>query len=227
MVLSDKEGDSWFLQVVFLLLSRILMPRYNARIQFLKEQIEMLLERVDDPRIITTAEERERLIRKGGLFGHDINELLLVVKPDTYRGWLRKKAGKKPTARGGRPETDLETIQLILRLAKENLAWGYKRIHGKLKKLGIQIGLTTIRDIMKRNGLNPVPDKATKCPDLVNSPVFRFFIVLNDHHLSSSRHRVGFISFVSLRFFGSFLLRHLSAPITARTSFIRCHCLSL
>ena len=153
------------MQVVFLLLSRVFMPRYDARIQFLKEQNKILRDRIDAPRIIPTPEERERLICKGGLFDHDIDDLMLVVKPDTYRSWLRKKAGKKPTRTGGRPETDSDTIQLILRIAKENLAWGYKRIHGELQKLGIKIGLTTIRDIMKRNGLNPIPDKTTKCPD--------------------------------------------------------------
>ncbi|VGO19053.1 hypothetical protein SCARR_01109 [Pontiella sulfatireligans] len=125
----------------------------------------MLRDRIDDPRIITTSEERTELMRLGGLIDHQISDVILVVKPGTYRSWLRKKAGKKPKRKGGRPETNEGIIQLILRFAKENLGWGYKRIHGELKKLGIKIGRTTIRDIMKRNGINPVPDKAYKNPD--------------------------------------------------------------
>ena len=76
-----------------------------------------------------------------------------------------KESVHNPKRKGGRPETEAGIIQLIIRLATENLGWGYKRIHGELKKLGVKIGLTTIRDIMKRNSLHPVPDKAFKNPD--------------------------------------------------------------
>jgi putative transposase len=141
------------------------MPRYDVRIQILKYQIKMLRDRIDEPRILTEEIERTELMRLGALIDHDISDVMLVVKPKTYKVWLRKKAKKKPTRKGGRPETEEGTIQLILKLATENLGWGYKRIFGELKKLGIKIGLTTIRDIMKRNGLQPVPDKAYKNPD--------------------------------------------------------------
>ena len=165
MVLGKSSGESWFLQVVFILISRFFMPRYDARLQILKYQIQMLRDRIDEPRILTEEWERTELMRLGALIDHDISDIMLVVKPKTYRGWLRKKVGKKPKRKGGRPETDEGIIQLILRFAKENLGWGYKRIHGELKKLDIKIGRTTIRDIMKRNGINPVQDKATKNPD--------------------------------------------------------------
>jgi putative transposase len=46
-----------------------------------------------------------------------------------------------------------------MQFASENLMWGYKHLYGELKKLGIRIGLTTIRDILKRAGHYPVPDK--------------------------------------------------------------------
>ncbi|WP_136078984.1 transposase [Pontiella desulfatans] len=163
--MNNLKENSWFLQVVFILISRFFMPRYDARIQMLKYQIKMLRDRIDDPRVITTPEERAELMRLGALIGHEISDIMLVAKPDTYRGWLRKKAGKKPTRKGGRPETDAGTIKLIIRLASENLGWGYKRIFGELRKLGVTIGLTTIRDIMKRNNFHPVPDKSLKNPD--------------------------------------------------------------
>lgn len=135
------------------------MPRYDARLQILKYQIKMLRYRIDDSRIITEEWERAELMRLGALIDHDISDVMLVVKPKTYKSWMRKKAGKKPKRRGGRPETAAETIQLIIRLATENLGWGYKRIFGELKKLGIKIGLTTISDILKGAGHHPVPDK--------------------------------------------------------------------
>lgn len=126
------NGNSSFLQVVFILLSRFYMPRYDVRIQLLKYQIKMLRDRIDDPRIITEKEERAELLRLGALLDHNIADVMLVVKPKTYRGWQRKKSGKKPKRKGGRPETDAGTIKLIIRLASENLGWGYKRIFGEL-----------------------------------------------------------------------------------------------
>ena len=44
-------------------------------------------------------------------------------------------------------------------MAAENLSWGDKRIFGELKKLGIAVGLTTIRDILKRANRQPSPEK--------------------------------------------------------------------
>lgn len=51
-------------------------------------------------------------------------------------------------------------------MATENLSWGYKRIFGELKKLGISVGLTTIRDILKRSDCPPLPEKTKSRPAL-------------------------------------------------------------
>jgi putative transposase len=47
--------------------------------------------------------------------------------------------------------------ELILRLAKENPRWGYKRIQGELQKLGINVSVTAIRKLLVGRGLGPAP----------------------------------------------------------------------
>ena len=55
-----------------------------------------------------------------------------------------------------RPKIGKDTQVLVLRLAKENDRWGYGEIEGELRKLGIKISLTSIRNILNRHGIVPV-----------------------------------------------------------------------
>ena len=48
----------------------------------------------------------------------------------------------------------------MLRLAKENPGWGYRRIHGELAGLGIQVAPSTVWEILTRAGLPPAPRRA-------------------------------------------------------------------
>ncbi len=50
---------------------------------------------------------------------------------------------------------------MILRLARENPRWGYRRIQGELKKLGIGVSATSIRTVLLGNGLRPAPRRAS------------------------------------------------------------------
>jgi putative transposase len=44
-----------------------------------------------------------------------------------------------------------------MHLAKENLRWGYNKIEGELTKLGFVVSLTTVRNVLGRNGIVPAP----------------------------------------------------------------------
>jgi transposase InsO family protein len=88
--------------------------------------------------------------------------LRLLVTPDTVVRWhrdlLRRRwAAKSRAGRSGRPATRRDVRRLVLRLAKENPAWGYRRIHGELAGLGVRIAPSTVWEILTKAGIDPAP----------------------------------------------------------------------
>jgi hypothetical protein len=48
---------------------------------------------------------------------------------------------------------------LVLRLARENASYGYRRIHGELAALGIKVAASTVWEILKAHGIDPSPER--------------------------------------------------------------------
>jgi putative transposase len=46
--------------------------------------------------------------------------------------------------KSGRPATRRNVSALVLRLARENPGWGYRRIHGELAGLGVKVAASTV-----------------------------------------------------------------------------------
>jgi putative transposase len=85
------------------------------------------------------------------------------VTPRTLLRWHRNLVRRKWThrhRRPGRPGLDQETVELIIRMAKENSRWGYLRIRGELLKLGVRVSATAIRTILRGHGLGPAPRRS-------------------------------------------------------------------
>jgi O-methyltransferase len=80
-----------------------------------------------------------------------------IVTPATLLRWHRGLVAKRWTyARPvGRPPMRREIRDLVLRLARENPRWGYPRLVGELKGLGIAVSATTVRAWLRAAGLGP------------------------------------------------------------------------
>lgn len=84
-----------------------------------------------------------------------------LVTPGTLLRWHRELVRRKWTfgrrTRPGRPPLAEATVDLIVRLARENPRWGYRCIQGELAKLGVRVTATAIRSVLRRRGLPPAP----------------------------------------------------------------------
>jgi putative transposase len=86
--------------------------------------------------------------------------LRLLVTPDTIVRWhrdivRRRRAARSMGGRTGRPATRRTVRALVLRLARDNPEWGYRRIHGELAGLGVRVSASTVWEISKKADTGP------------------------------------------------------------------------
>jgi predicted amidohydrolase/transposase len=84
-----------------------------------------------------------------------------LVTPDTLLRWHRRLVRWRWTYphRGGRPPVDARLAVLIEQMVRKNPGWGYKRIQGELLGLGIRVGASTVRRVLKRLRIPPAPQR--------------------------------------------------------------------
>ncbi len=107
----------------------------------------------------------EQLHQFADLQKGQLEQLILIFKPDTLLRWHRELVWRKWTfnnqpKKGGRPPTAPHIIELVLQLARDN-RWGDDRITGELKKLGYRIRHETVRKLLRHHGILPVPQRKT------------------------------------------------------------------
>src|SRR5215470_7169984 len=95
-----------------------------------------------------------------------LRRMRLLVRPDTVLRWHCDLIRKRHAARSkpkwpGRPPTVRSIRALVLRLVRENPAWGYRRVHGELLVLGITVAASTVWEILKEAGIDPAPGRAS------------------------------------------------------------------
>jgi transposase InsO family protein len=99
------------------------------------------------------------------------------VTPATILRWHRALIARKWTytdrLRPGRPSTGTSVKALIVRMARENPAWGHRRIQGELARLGHAIAASTVWEILHAAGIDPAPRRA--------GPTWREFLAAQAH----------------------------------------------
>jgi putative transposase len=133
----------------------------DAEILVLRHQLAVLHRQHPHPRF--EPEDRAILTAFARVLGRD-RWSIFTVRPDTILRWRRRLVANHWTYphRPGRPSTTVETRKLVLRLARENPTWGYRRIQGELARLGITVAASTIWAILKNAGIEPAPGRSSE-----------------------------------------------------------------
>jgi hypothetical protein len=136
-------------------------------INYLRKENRVLREQLGGKRLRFNNDQRRRLAAKAkGLRRKLLQEVATIVTPETPLAWHRRLIAQKydgSRQRGrGRPRKSEEIEDLVVRMAKENRSWGYRRIQGALSHLGHQVGRGTIAEMLARHGIEPAPEREPK-----------------------------------------------------------------
>jgi putative transposase len=128
--------------------------RKDVEIAVLRQQLMVLQRQVARPRYVPS--DRLILAILARLLPRDRWRIVLVT-PATLLRWHRELVRRPWAYPSPRRGLDPAVIQLVLRLARENPRWGYVRIVGECRKLGVQVSATSVRTILRRHHLGPAP----------------------------------------------------------------------
>jgi transposase len=104
---------------------------------------------------------------------------VFAVTPATLLAWHRRLIARKwdytSRRRPGRPSTAAAISKLVIRVATDNPAWGHRRVHGELVKLGHPIAASTVWQILHDAGIDPPPRRA--------GPTWKQFLTAQAHSI--------------------------------------------
>lgn len=137
----------------------------DAEILALRHQVMVLQRQLQGQKVRFTPADRALFAALlHGLPRAVLRQVRLLVRPETVLRWHRdliaaRHARISRRKRVGRPPTVRSVRVLVLRLARENSSWGYRRIHGELVVLGIKVAASTVWEILKGAGIDPAPER--------------------------------------------------------------------
>ena len=154
------------LQFFVAMIASAMTERLTRKVAYLHEEVRVLKELLEtatgNKRIAFTADQRRRLALKGKvLTAKERAACCQIVRPETILAWYRNLGARNydssKTRKAGRPRKPNEIQALVLRLATENPRWGYTKIRDALRGLKIEIGRTTVANILAEERLDPAP----------------------------------------------------------------------
>lgn len=103
--------------------------------------------------------DKKRLLQVGAGLGPALKLIITIVTYTTFLHWQRVSAGGRKSKPVGRPKTEESVEALVVQIASQT-DWGYTRILGELKKLGVRaVCRSTVKNIMVRHGFDPGPKR--------------------------------------------------------------------
>jgi transposase len=156
------------------LLELLVLRRRSERekeieIVLLRHQLRVLERQVARPQL--TQADRVLLAAFGRTLPRQAWKRSLFVTPATLLRWHRELVARRwtyPRRRPGRPRIAAEIRELVVRLARENPGWGYRRIQGELVGLGIRLAASTVWSILQEAGIEPAPKRVeTSWPEFL------------------------------------------------------------
>jgi transposase InsO family protein len=146
--------------VEFARLHRMSDVAKDAEILVLRHQLAVLRRQVGRPRFSWS--DRAVIAALARLVPRERWATFLIT-PETILRWHRaliRRHWTYPHRRPGRPSLPESTVELIVGLARENPRWGYLRIVGELKKLGVRVSKSSVANVLRRHRLPPAPRRA-------------------------------------------------------------------
>jgi putative transposase len=132
----------------------------EIEILLLRHQLRVLERQVARPQL--TQADRALLAAFSRVLSRQAWRRSAFVTPGTLLRWHRELVANRwtyPHGPAGRPATGAKIRELVVRLARENPGWGYRRIQGELVGLGIRLAASTVWAILNEEGIEPAPDR--------------------------------------------------------------------
>jgi putative transposase len=163
---SERIAVSLFYWSLRRLLELLVLRRRSERekeieILLLRHQLQVLERQVARPQLRQA--DRALLAASSHVLPRQAWKTSLFVRPATLLRWHRELVARRwtyPHRRPGRPATAAEIRELVVRLARENPGWGYRRIQGELVGLGAKLAASTVWTILKDAGIEPAPKRS-------------------------------------------------------------------
>ena len=160
------------LQFLIAMVAHAINERMARQLDYLMEEVRVLREVYTEAtgrkRIPFTDEHRRRLAIAGKALTPEEREACCqLARPKTILEWFRQRTserydGSKQRRKPGRPRKADQIRALVVRLASENITWGYTKIRDALRGLKLDIGRTTVASILAEAGIEPAPERIRK-----------------------------------------------------------------